>query len=594
MKAIVFHLCRAALIAAALLILRGERPVPPPAARATDKPPVGYANPAAIYCTGLGYSYEIQHKPTGDVGICKLPDSSVCDEWDFLAGRCGTQYSICARNGYATESRMDGRNPYGNEYAVCVDQAGEQVATAAQLGKLEEKSTKTGCTQSPPMIIEQDDAAPEAFVGTLPSAFDWRSQPKGSYVTNVRDQGQCGSCWAFSAVGVTEAALNILNDQVGNNYNLAEQYLVSGCSGAGTCCGGWTESALRYIRTAGIPDEACLPYVDGDYPSGCQCYGGSCSANCAYHGGGQCSDRTCGNRCTNYTTRLVRLSSMGWATTSPDTIKNLLMTKGPLSVTLSMGGYWNGDVYQCSAGAMVDHAVMLVGYDDAGGYWIVKNSWGSTWNGDGYFKVGYGQCSIENDVYYATVASTVPVPQKPTGTITDRTPKYAWKKVAGATQYQYQLLRGSTAVYTQTVGSSVCVSSVCSSTPTALLSYSSYTWRVRAYVNGVWKAYSTKMVFSIPNPNIPKPQAPGGTLATTTPTYTWTKVVGATQYRYQLVNGGRIVYTRTVSSDVCDGTGICSNTPLDVLSTGSYSWRVRALKSGAWRPYSGYLGFAVP
>jgi len=67
------------------------------------------------------------------------------------------------------------------------------------------------------------------------------------------------------------------------------------------------------------------------------------------------------------------------------------------------GGYWDGDIYRCTNpnGPGINHGVIIAGYNDAGGYWIVKNSWGSTWNGDGYFKVGYGECAIEQSVVYA-------------------------------------------------------------------------------------------------------------------------------------------------------------------------------------------------
>ena len=411
MKKKIFRLFGGAVVAGAFLLLRGEYPNLPAVAQAAEEPPVGYANPAAVYCSGLGYTYEIQHKPTGDVGICKLPDASVCDEWDFLAGKCGAKYSVCAQKGYSIETRSDGNNPYTPEYAVCVDGLGKSAGTVVQFANLEEKATNTGCTQPSPLKVEPKSVQPEAIVGTLPSSFDWRVRPKGNYVTNVRNQGGCGSCWAFSAVGSTEAALNIATNMVGNNYDLAEEYLVSSCSNAGTCCGGWLSSALSYIQTSGLPDEACMPYVDGDWDgvdAGCQCSGigvNTCSASCTYRDGGQCSDKTCGNRCSNYATRLVKLNSVGLVKPVRDTIKNMLISKGPLSVSLSMEGSFSANgIYHCGAGAMVDHAVVVVGYNDTGGYWIVKNSWGSTWNGNGYFKVGYGQCGIEREVYYATVA----------------------------------------------------------------------------------------------------------------------------------------------------------------------------------------------
>jgi hypothetical protein len=72
-----------------------------------------------------------------------------------------------------------------------------------------------------------------------------------------------------------------------------------------------------------------------------------------------------------------------------------------MGVGAKYGGHFDGDIYRCTDDSGINHAVVIVGYDDAGGYWIVKNSWGSTWNGDGYFKVGYGECAIESDVYHA-------------------------------------------------------------------------------------------------------------------------------------------------------------------------------------------------
>jgi hypothetical protein len=68
---------------------------------------------------------------------------------------------------------------------------------------------------------------------------------------------------------------------------------------------------------------------------------------------------------------------------------------------LKSGDSWDGDIYRCTDDESVNHGVVIVGYNDAGGYWIVKNSWGSGWNGNGYFKVGYGECAIEQYAVYA-------------------------------------------------------------------------------------------------------------------------------------------------------------------------------------------------
>jgi hypothetical protein len=77
------------------------------------------------------------------------------------------------------------------------------------------------------------------------------------------------------------------------------------------------------------------------------------------------------------------------------------------------GGYWDGDIYRCTSDSGINHGVVIAGYNDAGGsggYWIVKNSWGSSWpnpSAGGYFKVGYGECAIEQYAVYAYIEADI-------------------------------------------------------------------------------------------------------------------------------------------------------------------------------------------
>jgi hypothetical protein len=191
----------------------------------------------------------------------------------------------------------------------------------------------------------------------------------------------------------------------------------------------------------------------------------------------------------------------------------------------------------------------------------------------------------------ATGTSTVPTPQSPSGNITDTTPTYTWTKVTGATQYRYQLLQGTTVIYTKTVTSPVCGATTCSNTPATALSYLAYKWKVQAMVGGVWKAYSPFKTFTVKVP-VPTPQSPTGTITDTTPTYKWTKVAGATQYRYQLLQGTTVIYTKTVASSAC-GASTCSNTPATVLNTLAYKWKVQAAVGTVWSSYSAVKTFTV-
>jgi C1A family cysteine protease len=402
----------------AILLLRGEAIPGAPAVLKNDEPVLAFANPAAVYCTDLGYEYALEEGPEGQSGACLLPDGLQCDEWAFLAGKCGAEFSYCALHGYKTVTRSDGQDPFSPQYAVCTKPDGQPVGTVSELSNLAEKAQSHGCQALPPdpaasEKVSSSNPAPLALAeayptarteteNDLPSSFDWRNYNGGDWMTPVKNQGGCGSCWAFAVVGTTEAAHNIAADNPDLDLDLAEQYLVADCFPSNNCCGGSAFPALDLIRDQGIPDEACMPYVDG---SGCNCPG-SCSSVCLYNTGGSCSDRTCSDRCANWEARLVQTGSHYRVNSDVSKMKTILVTQGPLSTYIRMNGSFDGDIYRCVDDSPITHAVVLVGYDDAGGYWIAKNSWGSTWNGDGYFKVGYGECNIE---YFPLVVGIEPV-----------------------------------------------------------------------------------------------------------------------------------------------------------------------------------------
>ncbi|MBU1227297.1 MAG: DUF333 domain-containing protein [Actinobacteria bacterium] len=366
------------------------------------------ANPAATYCSDLGFQYQMADGASGQQGSCIFPDGKKCGEWEFLQGTCGAEHSYCEQHGYGIETLTDGNDPFSREYAVCVSESGQEVGSVTQLTRLVEKTRSGGCTD------EEDSsaavAAPKpsltaptaAATAAVPSGFDWRNQQGQNWMTPIKNQGQCGSCWAFAAVGAVEAAHNIDAQNAGLDLDLSEQYLVSDCSDAGSCCGGWTGGALAFIQSNGVPDEACMAYVDG---SGCSCPSSGCSSGCAYRGGGSCSDRSCGNRCSNWSSRLTQIGATGSVPTDRASIKQYLVERGPLTASIAWTnyGYWDGDIYRCTHDSGINHAVVLVGYDDPGGYWIVRNSWGTTWGDGGYFKMGYGECSVETYPRYVRV-----------------------------------------------------------------------------------------------------------------------------------------------------------------------------------------------
>ncbi len=381
------------------------------------------SNPAAVYCTDMGYEYQVVNEAGGGQSdTCTMPDGVVCSAWGFLQGRCGQSYSYCAKQGLGLRIATDGKNPFSPEYAVCVDVHGKDVGSLTSLANLNTRLNRCAANNEqfnnsfpkPGAALQsQADSRPLTnLAGTPPSSWDWRDATSnginGDWTTPVKNQGNCGSCWAFAAVGQAESVLNLAADNPALDKNLSEEYLVSGCFSDGSCCGGWHFAALDSIEDHGVPDEDCLPYASGS--CGCSSIG-TCSAGCQVKSDGGCTNTTCSARCSDYGSRLSYIDDFGQVGKEHNEpaiqqalVKLALIAYGPLSVAMDVAegdNYWQESVFMCSDPPDVDHAVVIVGYNDAGGYWIVKNSWGSSYGEDGYFKVGYGQCLIEKYVYYA-------------------------------------------------------------------------------------------------------------------------------------------------------------------------------------------------
>lgn len=549
--------------------------------------PTKIGNPAAVYCQAMGYTYQtVADGEGGETGVCLMPDETECSSWDFLSGQCGAEFSYCAQNGYQTLTLEEG-GAYAPQHAVCVDASGKTVGAVEELSNLPENLTSCGDGATSEFSVQEttgelftSDLAPEA----LPTSFDWRNN-NGNWLTPVKDQGGCGSCWAFSAVGSAEAALEIAAVNPNLNPDLSEQYLVSDCVQSGAyqnCCGGWEDQALEYIRVNGIPDENCMAYVDG---SSCSCDGGSCDSNCTYRTSGKCSDRTCSNRCSDWSSRLTKIKTTGPVATDRTSIKTALVEKGPLSAALYMGGSFDTNgVYKCSSSPSVNHAIVLVGYNDAGGYWIVRNSWGSGYDGDGYFNVGYGQCLIEKYATYVTAESTAQPPaafskSAPVDSALDLpgTVKLSWNTSVGAESYE---------VCADTTNNNTC-DNKWTSTGTATnhtltnLTLSTYYWQARA-VNttgsteadgGGWWSFSV-------NETTPKYDEK---LTTSKVTFDWTDYPDAVSYKIRLSEDKDF-------SSVTFKAGSSLSTyaySLFLKPSMTYFWQVRPIYAdgkGAWSP----------
>jgi len=215
---------------------------------------------------------------------------------------------------------------------------------------------------------------------TIPDSLDWRNK---SVVTPIKNQQQCGSCWSFSATGAMEGACAI---KTGKLISLSEQELVdcSGSYGNMGCNGGLMDSAFEYAIDNGMCAEDDYPYIASD--STCK----KCDAKIHISG------------CVDVPTE------------DPEALKQAV-AQGPVSVAIEADRsffqlYSHGVLDNILCGTNLDHGVLVVGYGTENGkdYWLVKNSWGTSWGDEGYIKIkrddkkGKGICGINMQPSFPT------------------------------------------------------------------------------------------------------------------------------------------------------------------------------------------------
>jgi C1A family cysteine protease len=209
-----------------------------------------------------------------------------------------------------------------------------------------------------------------------PTSFDLRNVGGANYSTPVKHQLSCGSCVAFGVAATMESVARYTRGAPALPLDLSEGHLFY-CHGraAGARCdtGWWPEQAFNACRTTGITFEDYYPYTPGD--------------------------QDCTGLNADWPNRLAKVTNWAFLNGNAASMKEYISTYGAIEACIDVYqdffSYSTG-VYRHIAGSYAGgHCVCLIGYNDAGGYWIGKNSWGTGWGEAGYFKIAYGECRVE-------------------------------------------------------------------------------------------------------------------------------------------------------------------------------------------------------
>jgi len=235
-------------------------------------------------------------------------------------------------------------------------------------------------------MVQSNKMYPSSEILEVPSDFDSRTQ-WGSKVHSIRDQQQCGSCWAF---GATEA----LSDRfaiAGKDVILSPEDMVSCDHTDMGCNGGWMDSAWEYLESTGAVTDSCFPYTAGSGSAP------ACKSTCVD-----------GSKQIKYKCKANSIVHP----TSAEAIKSEIYAHGPVegafTVYEDFFNYKSGVYHHVSGGVAGGHAIKVLGFGSENGvnYWLCANSWGTSWGEKGFFKIKQGDCGINDQIYACTPSVT--------------------------------------------------------------------------------------------------------------------------------------------------------------------------------------------
>ena len=236
----------------------------------------------------------------------------------------------------------------------------------------EEDIKKMLGTRLPEVLVQHLTSDADAGLRELPENFDARKK-WGQCIHSARNQGNCGSCWAFASTSHLSDRFCIFNSKL--DIILSPQYMIE-CDEDDNCCnGGEIDSSFQFLFDTGTVEEHCLPY----------------DKNC-----GKCREVNCIHyKCKPHTL---------WISSNNEKTKLQLYEAGPVESVFEIYRdflhYKTGVYYHISGDYLGGHAIEVIGWGKEEGmdYWLCKNSWGSDWGIDGYFKIRMGDCNIDNNM----------------------------------------------------------------------------------------------------------------------------------------------------------------------------------------------------
>jgi predicted secreted protein len=429
--------------------------------------------------------------------------------------------------------------------------------------------------------IGETSSAPLEASPNLPAAFDWRDQVT---LPAVRNQGTCGSCWAFATVGTMEVAMVVQGEPI---VDLSEQYLIS-CNQSGwSCNGGWRAHDYHSWKVGKNQNQAGA-VLETDFPySGTN---GTCTT--AYNHPYKISDWA-----------YVR----GLTVPPADEIKQAIYTYGAVTASICMGpellayrgGVFSTDESSVCGSYISNHAIVLVGWNDAEDTWIMRNSWGSWWGEGGYIRIKRDVSNIGYAPTYVVYKNPIPSPVTPSGSTTQATPTFKWGSVDDGVSYKLQVSDSNDQrlLLSWYDANQICSPSdgTCQIAPLQLLDYGQYKWFIKTKNSaGLESDWSREMNFTI-LPAAPQTQSPSGDIPQKNPAFTWNIAPNAAEYRIKVSQSAQTILDSnwSAAATVCTAAA-CKLEPSLNLSVGDYSWTVQARTSnGVESSWSDTSNFTV-